>query len=143
MSWCDAATLQGGLRGSERLRSHWRLLVSYVLANLGPDFMLQGGDDPKHSSRAGKEFIVHYLVIVLDWFSQTSDLNTNKHLWVEFLRCFRKRKKEKHCAREVSAAGEKVEQHDALISTTRTSVSSCDKLQGISDKVLEYFVYIS
>ncbi len=59
------------------------LMESVRQLSLGSRFLSQQDNDPKHTAKMIKEWLQAHKVKLLDWRSQSPDLNPTENLWAE------------------------------------------------------------
>ena len=59
------------------------LIPSVRALKMGRVWVFQHDNDPKHTARATKEWLCKTHLKVLEWLSQSSDLNPIENLWRE------------------------------------------------------------
>lgn len=71
----------------EILKNH----MAPVIRRLGPNFIFQHDNDPKHTSKVVKNYLSNAKFIVLDWPSQSPDLNPIENIWGRIKQLLRRR----------------------------------------------------
>lgn len=67
-------------------------LLPFAEEKLAADWIFQADNDPKHTSKRAKKFLVDKKVNVMTWPSQSPDLNPIEHLWNDVDKVIKSRK---------------------------------------------------
>ncbi len=70
-------------KGTRQLHFQGRALKPARALKMGCGWVFQRDNDPKHTAKATKEWLKKKLIPVLDWHSQSPDLNPIENLWRE------------------------------------------------------------